>query len=164
MKTKNMVTVGILVAALEAVKFSLSAIPGVELVSLFIILYTINFRKLILYVIYTFVLLEGLMYGFGIWWVMYLYIWTLLAGAAYLCRKNRSVILWGMIAGVYGMLFGALCAIPYLFTSGFQAAIAYWVAGIPYDIAHGIANFFVTLLLFSPLNQVLKKINRIIYE
>ena len=36
-------------------------------------------RKKTLYIIYIFALLEGLIYGFGIWWIMYLYAWPMLA-------------------------------------------------------------------------------------
>ncbi len=43
-----------------------------ECVTLLFILYTLYFRKRTLYIIYAFALLEGMVYGFGLWWFMYL--------------------------------------------------------------------------------------------
>lgn len=164
MKTKDIVTIGVLVAMIEAVKLGLAFLPNIELVSLLIILFTLYYKKKIVYVIYTFVLIEGLLYGFGVWWIMYLYVWTILAAITYLFRKNESVIVWSMIAGFYGLVFGGLCAIPYLFISGMKAGFAYWIAGIPYDILHGIGNFTGTLLLFRPIDKLLKKVNHLVFE
>ena len=45
----------------------------------------------------------------------------------------------------------------YLFLSGPQAAFAWFVAGIPFDITHGVGNFFVCLALFKPLDYLLER-------
>ena len=80
-KARDIALMGMMAAALEAAKFALSFLPNVELVTLLIILYTLYFGKKVLPVIAVFVLLEGCRYGFGLWWVMYLYAWPILAGA-----------------------------------------------------------------------------------
>ena len=59
---------------------------------------------------------------------------------------------------LFGLLFGFLCAIPYIFTSGFAGAVAWWIAGIPWDIVHGISNFVIMLMLFGPIQNVMQKI------
>ena len=63
-----------------------------------------------------------------------------------------------LLAGIFGMLFGLLCAVSYFFTGGPGAALAWWTAGIPFDIIHGISNFTVTLLLFEPLYHLLTRL------
>lgn len=157
-KTKEIVLIGIMLSVIEAVKISLSFIPGVEMVSLLFIVYTLFLRKKMIYVLPAFCLLEGILYGFGIWWFAYLYIWAMLVGVAYLFRKNQSVWFWSVLSGIYGLLFGVLFVPIYLVTSGVDTAISWWIAGIPVDIAHGISNFVLCIILFKPLNRVLKMI------
>lgn len=116
-QSKNITLIGVMVATLEVAKFALSFLPNVELVTLLIMLYTLYFGRKIVYVIPVFVLIEGIVWGFGIWWIMYLYLWPLLALITYLFRKTESVIFWAVLAGVFGLIFGALCAIPYFLSA-----------------------------------------------
>ncbi|MEG1895961.1 MAG: hypothetical protein RR162_06940 [Oscillospiraceae bacterium] len=158
MKTKKLVTAAFLAAIMFVSQVAISFLPNIEPVTLLVILFTLVFgMKQSLTVIYLFAALEGLFYGFGIWWIMYLYVWTILAVAVWLCRKNNSVLVWAVIAGFYGLCFGALCAIPYGIIGGFYAGVAYWVAGIPFDIAHCVGNVLMILLLFTPMKKVLEK-------
>ena len=159
---KDIALIGMMVAVIEACKFALAAIPNVEFTSFWIIIFTLMFRKRIFIVIPVFILIEGIVYGFGMWWIMYLYSWPLLAVITLLLRKNKSAIMWAIISGAFGLLFGLLCSIPYIFTgadliSGFKIAFAWWVAGIPWDLVHGIANFAIMLLLYHPMTKVMKK-------
>ncbi len=155
-KTIQLVTMGALSAILLAGQLGLAFLPNIEVVSTLIILYTLTYKKLVFPVIFTFVLLEGMVFGFGIWWISYLYIWNILALIVLVLQKIDSALLWAVISGAFGLLFGALCAIPYLITGGPGAAIAYWSAGIPYDILHCGGNFVLTLILFRPLLRLLK--------
>lgn len=145
---------GLFSAILLGVQLGFAFLPNIELVSLLIILYTRHMQYRALPVIYVFVLLEGLVFGFGIWWIMYLYIWAVLFGLTMLFRKNSSLVGWAMLSGGFGLCFGALGSIPYIFLSGPQAAFAWFVAGIPFDITHGISNFLVCLVLFKPLDRL----------
>ncbi len=157
-KARDIALMGMMAAALEAAKFVLSFLPNVELVTLLIILYTLYFGKKVLPVIAVFVLLEGCRYGFGLWCVMYLYAWPLLAGVTWLLRRQRSAWVFSILAGAFGLSFGALCAVPYFFAGGPAAAFSWWVAGIPYDIIHCVSNFLLCRLLFCPLRDVMEKI------
>lgn len=157
-KARDIALTGVMIATMEAVKMALSFLPGVELVTLLIVLYGLVFGRRIYYAIAAFVLIEGCLYGFGIWWVMYLYIWPLLAFFARLFRKHEEVWFWAVVTGFYGLLFGALCALPYLVIDGWHGALVWWVAGIPHDIIHGISNATLTLILFQPLYGTLKKL------
>lgn len=138
-------------AILLVAQVSLAFIPNVELVTLLIIIFTLITEKKIFYIIYAFVIIEGLIFGFGLWWISYLYIWTILALAVLIMKKIKSAIIWAIVASTYGLVYGALCGIPYMFIGGIPAFIAYWISGIPFDIIHCVSNFVCTLILFKPL-------------
>lgn len=58
MKTREIVTMGILSAILLAAQVSLGFLPNIELVTLLLIVYTLVLKKKVFFVIYVFVLLE----------------------------------------------------------------------------------------------------------
>lgn len=162
--TRDIAVLSLMAASLEAVKLALAFIPNVELVTLLIILYTMFFGGKVLLAVFTFSGLECLIWGFGVWTVMYLYIWPLLAVLVLVFRKQTSVWFYSMLAGVFGLLFGALCSIPYFFIGGAKMALTWWIAGIPFDIIHGVSNFILTIVLFVPLSGALRKIEKVIYK
>ncbi len=55
--------------------------------SLLIILFALELPRETPGAITVFILLQGVLYGFGLWWVMYLYVWYLLALLAWLLRR-----------------------------------------------------------------------------
>lgn len=158
-KIKDIVIIALMSSILFAVQVIFAALPNIELVSLLVIVYTLVFGWRTLGIIYVFAVLEGLLYGFGPWWIMYLYIWTILYLIVTLLRKNTSVIIWATVSGIYGLMFGALGAVVYIFIGGIGMAVAYWIAGLMFDIVHGVSNFFVCIILFKPIYTVLKKLN-----
>lgn len=156
---KDIALIGMMIATIEIAKFAMAALPNIELTSFLIILYTLYFGKRILFVIPAFILLEGCIYGFGLWWIMYLYAWPLLALITHLFRGQESTWFWSIVSGAFGLSFGALCAIPYLVLSGPGGAFGWWVAGIPFDVIHCISNFVLCLVLFHPLRTAMSKIS-----
>lgn len=151
-----MVLCALLAAIMAALQIALAALPNIEPVSLLVLVYTLVFGRDVFYIIYTFVLIEGLFYGFHLWWVTYLYIWSLWALAVLLLgrSKDHSPLMWAVASGAFGLSFGALDALPYL-VGGPMAALSRWIAGIPFDLAHCLGNFFLTLALEQPLRQAL---------
>ena len=159
------IVLGALFGALLFISQIIAApLPNIELVSLFIIVWTRVYRYGALPGIGVFILLEGLCYGFGIWWVSYLYIWFILWGMVMLvppmkkARPLAAALGWASLSGVYGLAFGSMTAIPWLFRGGPAAAIAYILSGIPFDITHGVANFVLAFLLAIPLIRLLSKL------
>lgn len=154
-----------MIAIIEVCKACLSFLPNIELTTFWIIMFTIYFRKRILAVIPAFILLEGAIYGFGLWWIMYLYIWPLLALIAWIFRKQESWMFWSVLSCLFGLSFGFLCSFPYFVIgfinsgvhAGFVSGFTWWVAGIPWDIVHGVGNFVLMAALFVPINNVMKK-------
>ncbi len=155
---KDLAIMGAMVAIIEVAKLQLAFIPNVELVSLLIILFTLYLGKKIYFVLAAFVLIEGVLYGFGTWWFMYLYTWPLLATLTLLLRKQKSVWTFSFLSGLFGLLFGALCSITYFFISGWAGGFSYFIAGIPYDLIHGASNFIICLVLFKPLHRALNRL------
>ncbi len=155
---RDIALTGVMIATIEAAKLALSFLPNVELVTLLVILYTLTFGRKIAYVIAAFLLLEGCLYGFGLWWIMYAYIWPLVAGFAWIFRGRQSVWFWSIFSGACGLFFGALCSVPYLFIGGTKAMFAWWVAGIPYDLIHCVSNTVLCFVLFTPLKAVLSNL------
>ena len=85
-KTRSLVTAAFLAAVLVASKFALDGLPNIELVSLLVILYTLEYPRLAVPAVYTYVFVYGLLNGFGIWWFPQLYIWAVLMLFARLMR------------------------------------------------------------------------------
>ncbi len=155
---KDIALIGVMIATLEVVKDTLAFLPNVELVTLLIVIYTIFFGWRIFCAILAFVILQGLIFGFGPWWFMYVYIWPLLAVIAFLFRKKTSLFFWSALCALYGLFYGALCSLVYVVISGPAAALAWWVAGIPFDIIHCISNGILCFVLFTPLYRLFKKL------
>ena len=47
---------------------------------------------------------------------------------------------------------------PYFLAGGWAAGVSYWVAGIPFDLAHCGGNFIAALALFVPLRRALERL------
>jgi energy-coupling factor transport system substrate-specific component len=157
---RELAVTALLAAILLAAQVALSFLPNIELVSLLLILYAICFPlRQALMACWVFVLLEGLLYGFGSWWVMYLYIWPLLVLLARQLQRHPSSISAALLSGGFGLSFGALCAIPYALTGGFAYGISWWISGIPFDIAHCLGNAAAALVLFRPLLKVFSRLS-----
>ena len=158
---KDIATIGMMAASLEAVKLVLQSIPNVELVTLFIILFTLYLGPKTLIAVWAFVGMECAIYGLGLWTIMYVYIWPVLVALVLILAKTfgtKSQWPFVILSTCFGLFFGALCAIPYFFIGGIHMMFTWWVSGIPYDILHGISNGVLCAVLFTPLNKALKKI------
>lgn len=155
---RELVELSLMGALMVGTQVSMAALPNINLISVLIILTVIIYGVKAFYPVAVFVLLEGLIYGFGLWFINYLYIWAVLTVIALIFRKNESRLVWAAIAGLFGLCFGLFCAIPYIFIGGPAFALSYWVSGIPFDIIHCISNFVLTLLLINPLRKLFTKL------
>ena len=151
---------GMLGALMFALQIAMAPLPNIEPVSLLTMLFAVTFGWKSLYCIYTFVAMEILFHGIGLWNVNYLYIWSVLAVAAILLRNMEPVLGWALLSGIFGLAFGALCGIVDLFIGGFGYATAKWVSGIPFDLLHCGGNFAIALVLWKPMRQLLEKLKK----
>jgi len=157
---RETVILALLTALLLVAQLALSFLPNIELVSLLVILYTLVYRKKALWCIYLFALLEGLIYGFTMWWVSYLYIWTALWVVTMILKDMDNAVGWAITSGAFGLFFGALSELPFLFILGVKESFAAWVSGIPFDITHCAGNFVLALVLYKPLIKVLRNLEK----
>ncbi len=157
-KIRDLTALAVFAALMIALQVALAGLPNIEMVTLLIILATVHLGAKSFLSVTVFILVEGLVYGFGLWWINYLYVWPILVLIVLALRKWSHPVLWAMMAGIYGLSFGTLCSLPYFITGGWGAGIGYIVGGIPYDIPHCIGNIVLTALLWYPLDLVLKKV------
>ena len=106
--------------------------------------------------------LEGLFFGFHVYWVSYVFIWPLLVVLAMFLRRldlfqgEKAALPWAVAAAFWGLLFGPLMYIPWFcIMGGWEGYFAMWIAGIPFDLTHAAGNFVFTLVLYWPLYKVL---------
>ena len=162
-KSLDVAIFGMLGALLYVSKLVLEFLPNVHLIGTFIVAATVVYRARALYPIYVFVLLSGIFGGFSLWWIPYLYIWTILWAATMLLPKNMArktkCIVYPAVCCLYGLLYGTLYAPAQavLFGMSFKATLAWIVAGFPFDALHGLGNLFSGLLIV-PLSDLLQKL------
>jgi len=168
---RDITMVGVMVAVIEVCKVTMAALPNIELTTFWIIMFTLFLGRKTVFAIPVFILIEGTIWGFGLWWIMYLYIWPLLAMIVWIFRKQENIWFWCILSGIFGLAFGALSAIPYFFigfgnggiAGAFSAVFSYWIAGIPFDITHGVSNFVLMLVLYKPVRSIMKKAKNMLF-
>lgn len=144
-----------------ASKVIMELLPNVHLLGVFTIAYTVVYRKKALYLIYTYVILNGIFCGFATWWIPYLYLWLALWGVVMLLPKKMpdriKPLVYMSVCAAHGFLFGTLYAPAQaiLFGLNLKGMIAWIVAGLPWDFVHGISNFFCGILIV-PVISVLR--------
>jgi len=154
---KTVAAYGMMLALLFVSKRALDFLPNVELVTLLFIIYARRFGKGALLIAVGFTAIEACWFGVHNWVIMYLYMWPLLILIVCATKAHASRLFYSILAGAFGLCFGALCSIVYLIGGGWSVAFAWWVAGIPYDIVHCVANFLICFLLFKPLDAAFER-------
>ena len=155
---RDLLVLSMLAALMFCAKFALQNIPNVHLGAVFLIVATLRFGIKTLYMVFVYIMLEGLFFGFSIWWVPYIYIWAILVLAVLPQRKHKSWLLLSVTGALHGYLFGAMCAIVTAVIGGLHAGFAFWVSGIPYDLIHGTSNLILCLVLLRPLDKLAQKL------
>jgi energy-coupling factor transport system substrate-specific component len=139
--------------------------PNIHLLGMFVMVFTLVYRKKALIPLYIFVFMIGLFNGFSIWWFPYLYIWTILWGITMLLPQKMSIkvktIVYPLICSLHGFAYGTLYAPAQALMFGFnlEQTIAWIVSGLPFDMIHGISNFAVGFMIL-PLVNLLNKLNK----
>lgn len=158
MSVQKMTRIALLSAILYVSKVALEFIPNVETISLLVILFTLVFGKEAFLIVTVFNFFELIQWGFGTWWVSYLYVWPLLCLITLLFKTviKEEFLIWSIISGGFGLIFGSLFAIIYIPIDP-SYALAYWISGLPWDVWHAVWNFVLMLVLGKPLYMVLNK-------
>lgn len=157
---KEIAVFGLLGAVMYASKMLMEILPNIHLLGVFTIALTLVYRKKALYPIYVFVFILGIFNGFAMWWIPYLYLWTVLWGVTMLLPKNIPSkirpFVFMTVCALHGFLFGTLYAPAQALMYGlnFKGMITWIIAGLPYDALHGVSNFFCGALIV-PLEKAL---------
>lgn len=144
-------------------KIIMEALPNVHLLGMFTMLCAIVFRFKGLIPIYIYVFLNGLYAGFNLWWMPYLYIWTVLWGITMLLPRKMpakvAAVVYPLVCGLHGIMFGALYAPAQAIMYGFNfdQTVAWIIAGLPFDLMHCAGDFAAGLLVL-PLSKMLPKL------
>lgn len=139
------------------------ALPNIHLLGMLVMAYTVVLRKKALIPIYVYVMLNGIYAGFAMWWLPYLYIWTLLWGITMLLPRQMpqkvAYFVYPAVCALHGFMFGILYAPGQALMYGFdfEQTLAWIASGIPFDIIHGISNFVMGFLVF-PLSKTLTRL------
>ena len=153
LNVKEIVVFGMLGGLMYASKAIMEVLPNIHILGVLTIAFTIVYRKKALYPIYVYVFLNGLFAGFNMWWIPYLYVWTLLWGTVMLLPENMpkrvAPIVYMCVCAVHGFLFGILYAPAQalMFGLNFEQTVAWIAAGLPWDAIHGVSNFFCGILI-----------------
>lgn len=153
-------------ATVECGKLAMSALPNIEVVTLLLALYGYVFGWLGVAAAFVFVCIEPLIYGVNTWVISYFLYWPLVAGVFMLLGrariKNRFVLtLAAVLLTVY---FGVLTSFVdvAIFSGYFDNLLArfsaYYLRGVVFYIIQIVCNLVLFLLLFRPLEGLLKRI------
>ena len=152
-----------------ATTWIMSFLPNIHLLDVFIVAMTVVYRKKALFPIYLYVFTTGLFNGFQPWWLPYLYIWAVPWLVTMLLPRKMPVwlrpIVYSVVAALHGFLFGVLYAPGQALIYGLtlEKTVAWIIAGIPFDIIHGVSNLicgFLICPIIKVLSQSEKYVNR----
>jgi len=145
----------------------MEVLPNIHLLGAIIVAMTVVYRKKALIPLYLYVFLDGLLGGFSAWWVPYLYVWTVLWGAVMLIPKSLPQrvlnVLYCIVCALHGLLFGVIYAPAQavLWNLDFKGTVAWIIAGLPFDLIHGLSNLICGIILIYPLIRLLKYADKI---
>ncbi|MCL2861857.1 MAG: hypothetical protein FWE22_05560 [Firmicutes bacterium] len=188
MSAKRITILALMVALLTGGKTALAwAVPNVEIVTLLLVAYALILpRRDALFVTIIFVLIEILIWGFLLWWVvLYIIYWPSLVLVVSLLKEkinrrgdilspekeklyNKRVIFAAIIGVAFTMFFGVLSSfIDVVFIGGiasitsgifWQSFVSWYMAGIFFYVVH-VASSIGTLFFVLPfLYRALKKL------
>ena len=146
--------------------FAMEALPNIHLVGVFTVIATVVYRKYALLSIYVYALIQGVIGGFNLWWLPYLYVWTILWCAVMLVPKKTpykfKYILYVALCAAHGFLFGVLYAPAQalIFGLDLKGMITWIAAGFTFDMIHGLGNLVLGAALIYPAVKILKSTNK----
>lgn len=158
-----MVVFSLLGALMFISKQLLEFLPNIHMLGMFTMLFAIVYRLKGLIPLYIFVLLEGVFCGFNLWWVPYLYIWSVLFFVTLLLPRNMkprlAIPVYMVVCGLHGLCYGTMYAPFQAIWMGFsfRQMLTWIVAGLPWDCVHAAGNLVMGTLVL-PLSRLLMRL------
>ena len=168
LKIHEITVFAMLSAVMFASKVAMEGIPNVHLLGTFVVAFTLTYRKKALLPIYGYVFVNGIWEGFSPFgWLPELYLWLILWGVVMLLPKKMpkvmAPIVYMLVSCLHGLFFGVLYSPVYALFSGMGwDRVWLWIlAGLPFDLLHGMGNFALGTLII-PIATLLKKLDKTI--
>ena len=152
-------------AVMFCTKFIMEALPNIHPLGMLTMAFTVVYRVKALIPLYVYVFLNGIFAGFDVWWIPYLYLWTILWGITMLLprrmQKKLACIVYSVICSLHGLVFGVLYAPVWaiMYSLSFEEMIAWIIAGISFDVLHFVGNLLASLFIL-PLIELLFLLSR----
>lgn len=159
-----MIVFAMLGAMLFAAKVVFEALPNIHPVAMLVMVITVVYRTRALIPLYLFVVLFGAYYGYSVWWIPYLYIWTILWAVTMLLPRKMptkiALIVYPLVCGLFGLCYGTLYAPAQAILFGYDwpTTVKWIIAGLPFDALHALGNLAMGLLVY-PLSKLLARLN-----
>jgi len=161
-KIREIAVFAVLGVILFVADIAFEALPNIHLVGVLIVAITAVYRVKALFPIYVYVFLNGLYGGFSTWWIPYIYVWAVLWGFTMLLPREMPKVVrpiaYSLVCGLHGFLFGTLYA-PFqaiFFGLDFNGTISWIIAGLPFDLVHGVSNILCGALI-CPIIMALRR-------
>lgn len=159
---KDLALIGMAAASLTAVKLALSWLANVELVTLFVVFYTLVLgRNRTLFACNVFIVVECLIYGFAPWVISYFIHWNFLVILTWFLDKKgvKKAIIFALFVTGLTVLFGVQTTIIELLfysseTSFLQAFGIKYFMGLSFFITHILSSFISITLLLPVLRKI----------
>lgn len=162
LKLQDIIVLSLIGAIMAVSDFAMDLLPNVHLVGVFTVAATAVYRKYALLSVYVYVLIQGVVGGFSLWWIPYLYIWTILWLFIMIIPKKlpqkAKNVLYVICCSLHGFLFGTLYAPAQaiMFGLDFKGTIAWIIAGLYFDAVHGVSNLILGFVAIYPIIKILK--------
>ena len=164
-RLRELIIFSMFAAMMFCSKLIMEGLPNIHPLGMFVMLLTVVYRFKALIPIYGYVAIQGVYSGFDVWWMPYLYIWTVLWGITMLLPKNMkpavAAVVYPIVCGLFGLLFGVLYAPAQALVFGFtfKQTLAWIVTGLTFDAFHAAGNAAMGCLVL-PLSAVLLKLEK----
>lgn len=160
-KIRQICFAALYVAIIVAIQTLLSSIIGIEFTTLLMCVAAIFFPfKLTLLISCSYCLIQGVLFGFGDWLIVYFIYWNLIVTITYLLRNicKKYTLATAFVISINAFLIGVIFALEWLILYGIEAALSYYAAGFIGDLTHLGFTFISTLILYPILKRIIPKI------
>ena len=171
MTARYITHVAVMAGLITALKFALSFLPNIELITLFIAVFSAVWGlKYSLPAPAVFCLVEMAIYGIGSWVVLYFIYWPLLAVIFHFALRGKKppvamgiavaiavpmTVFFGVLSACTDTLFVVGAVSPDMLDTYF---VSYYLKGLWFDLLHLVSVVASILLLYIPLVKICEKI------
>jgi len=156
---KDIALIAMLSAASVAGRIILEPLPNIQPTTVIVIVTTMALRlRYGLLTALLSVLLSNLFQGHGLWSIFQIAGWWTVAVVSYFYGKTRwrrNVWVSAVFAGFAGLIYGMVVSLNGLMFT--KNIIAYYLAGLPFDLAHALGNFVIYLVLGGRILTVIDR-------